>query len=188
MARKKINQLDPLETPLNGSELFALSIEISPGVFKTYKVNIQQISGTNFANANLTLTGDREHQGNDFNLRLLNFKSFEATSFSGNSGLNVYGGGSAIFYGILSQLDLDTDTENPSVNLNSPIVNILSSVFNIDTEGGTINLSFADMYMNGAGLFLTSLEEYADEAAAILGGLGQNQVYKTPTGELRIKL
>lgn len=37
-------------------------------------------------------------------------------------------------------------------------------------------------------LFLENLPEHADEAAAVVAGLAANQVYKTATGELRIKL
>ena len=37
-------------------------------------------------------------------------------------------------------------------------------------------------------LRIVNLPTYADDAAAGVGGLSQNTVYKTPTGELRIKL
>ena len=33
-----------------------------------------------------------------------------------------------------------------------------------------------------------ALPEYADEAAAVIGGLTENQLYRTATGEVRIKL
>ena len=37
-------------------------------------------------------------------------------------------------------------------------------------------------------VYLTALPTYANEASAILGGLATDCVYKTSTGELRIKL
>lgn len=38
------------------------------------------------------------------------------------------------------------------------------------------------------GIIMYNLPTYADEAAAVTGGLAQNSIYKTATGELRIKL
>lgn len=43
-------------------------------------------------------------------------------------------------------------------------------------------------YIQTSSFELISLPEYVDEAAATTAGLNTNQVYKTPTGELRIKL
>jgi hypothetical protein len=58
---------------------------------------------------------------------------------------------------------------------------------------GTDNTTMArKLAITGAGALIldgyNSLTTYADEAAAVTGGLPQNTVYKTSTGELRIKL
>ena len=42
--------------------------------------------------------------------------------------------------------------------------------------------------VSAQGLVLTGLPTYADEASAVVGGLSTDSVYKTATGELRIKL
>ena len=58
----------------------------------------------------------------------------------------------------------------------------------ISGTGGNINITpGAGVTANGS-LIIANLPTYADDAAAGLGGLAANTVYKTATGELRIKL
>ena len=65
----------------------------------------------------------------------------------------------------------------------------LSSVKVIDERvdiqaGGLTYIDASILY----GLMFNTLPTYADEAAAVIGGLTTDAVYKTATGELRIKL
>lgn len=55
-----------------------------------------------------------------------------------------------------------------------------------ETDG--INLASGIVVGNGRSVKITSLPTYADDTAAGTAGLVTNQVYKTSTGELRIKL
>jgi len=57
------------------------------------------------------------------------------------------------------------------------------------TEAGTELFKIDDVgVVTLIQLIMPSLPTYADEAAAVTGGLATNRVYKTATGELRIKL
>jgi len=86
--------------------------------------------------------------------------------------------------------------------LTGSVINIFQDLLNI-TSLDELNIvsnnivfkneddnNYLAMETNGGDLFiiLSNLPEYADEAAAVTGGLGTNSIYKTPTGELRIKL
>jgi hypothetical protein len=54
-----------------------------------------------------------------------------------------------------------------------------------------VNANFTDLYsgnFSSATFSLPLLDTYANEAAALAAGLPSGRVYKTATGELRIKL
>lgn len=62
--------------------------------------------------------------------------------------------------------------------------NIMPPLYNRPVYNSTLQTSEVSI----ENLDLTNLGEYADDAAAGVGGLTTDQVYKTVTGELRIKL
>jgi hypothetical protein len=66
---------------------------------------------------------------------------------------------------------LGTDAENSSATKNFEIADFISFVKSTDT------------FVSKTGMILPA---YPDNAAAILGGLAVNSIYKTATGEVRI--
>ncbi len=68
----------------------------------------------------------------------------------------------------------------------------------VDKSDGVFGFNSVEVGILGLGVLgpasffndvkLNNLPVYADEAAAVTAGLAQHRVYKTPTGELRIKL
>jgi len=57
---------------------------------------------------------------------------------------------------------------------------------NTATKDVTLTGIFRSTVLKGDTMQLLTLGTYADNAAALAGGLGANDVYKTATGELRI--
>jgi hypothetical protein len=84
-------------------------------------------------------------------------------------------------------------SEAPSSIISSEGSQINGSVYNTVVLGGngiTATMSntvyVPDLVASGAVVTLSALPTYADNAAAVAGGLAVNRVYKTSTGELRI--
>jgi hypothetical protein len=113
--------------------------------------------GENFANADLTFTGNRIHDldGNllQFNNGVLNF---DAT-------------------GIVNPATVGFISDNNASALDTTVV--------IENTGGGNALT-----VNDGNIRFIIIPTYADEAAATIGGLLNGTIYKTATGELRIKL
>ena len=79
----------------------------------------------------------------------------------------------------------------------STVLNIDGLMFNQNDRGNAMpplysrpvyNKTLQTSSVSIENLSLTSLGEYPDDAAAAVGGLISNQIYKTATGEIRIKL
>jgi hypothetical protein len=109
----------------------------------------------NFANADLTLTGLRTHDLNNYGVIFEN----------GEVDINATG---TSFNGMAITTDNATLTYSALVLENS--------------GGGNA------FVVNSGYVKIIGLPTYANEAAAVIGGLATSTLYKTATGELRIKL
>ena len=74
----------------------------------------------------------------------------------------------------------DLDISAPGDITLTPTGNDVSVTGNLGASG--------NLTIDGNTILLNNLPEHNDEAAATSAGLAQNTVYKTSTGELRIKL
>ena len=80
----------------------------------------------------------------------------------------------------------DVRFQGPNVLLNCGILDVPVSVFNTHRLGNKIRTNVLES--NTVDLKITGLPTYDNESAATSAGLAQDTVYKTSTGELRIKL
>jgi hypothetical protein len=62
----------------------------------------------------------------------------------------------------------------------------ISATVDLVTDESEIIISADELNINPVIIYLTAISTYADNAAAVAGGLPINAVYKTSTGELRI--
>ena len=153
-------------------------------------------SDTNFANANLTATGDRNHDFSSHQLNINNSSSFSATSdnINGTADIAVYGGDSYLetYNGDnVAAIGVSLAASDCGAYLNTEIgttgASRYSQKLSVTSKGG---FNFYGTFA-GVGLTIISIMDlpvYDTEASAVTGGLSVNQVYKTSTGELRIKL
>jgi len=123
----------------------------------------------NFANADLTLTGTRLHDLDGNALIIADNPSASTTEY-----FTIGGGGVEIGFGAGGSLDrVQVVTNSIKLDINGTTMIEVSS-------GAKIELK--DL------VFMIALPTYANDAAAGAGGLSQHGIYKTATGELRIKL
>lgn len=76
----------------------------------------------------------------------------------------------------------------PFIDIKSPILDDYDLRLTTDGTNGIIT-SFGNIYLQPASsksIAITNISTYANNAAAVAGGLAVNSVYKTVTGELRI--
>ena len=123
----------------------------------------------NFANANLKLTGTRLHDLDGNAILIADNPSASTTEY-----FTLGGGVAEIGYGASGSAD------RVQVSTNSIVLD-LNGVTKISVTTGN-NIKLDDL------IFMPSIPTYANDAAAGAGGLAQHGVYKTATGELRIKL
>lgn len=122
----------------------------------------------NFANADLTLTGTRLHDLDGNALLIADNPSAFSTEY-----FTLGGGVAEIGYG--------TSGSSNSVKIQSTAIDTyIGGVSKTVVTSNSIQL--LDL------VYMTALPTYANDAAAGAGGLAQNAIYKTATGELRIKL
>lgn len=122
-------------------------------------------------------------------LPLVGSTEFALASAENTNGYFIFDdlGEAAVWVGVPSTSGLNVYPD--IVNLfNERELNILSN--QIELREPNFGESYIECFVDGVDLRikLPNLPEYADEAAAIAGGLSQNTIYKTATGELRIKL
>lgn len=123
----------------------------------------------NFANADLVLDGTRLHDLNGNAILIADNPSASTTEY-----FTLGGGVAEIGYGASGSLDrIQVSTNTITLDLNG-VTKISVTVGN--------NIELKDL------VYLTNLPTYASDALAGAGGLAQHGVYKTATGELRIKL
>lgn len=138
----------------------------APTVPTSPATNQRLITGATNAGA---ITYNGFYSGTDYRLQL-NTGTHTMQSYSdiilGNS---VISGGSTV-------------TTRYGLYINPIKQSFVTTGYSIFQEGTT------DINHLAGVLMLTNLPTYADEAAAVTGGLATNTVYKTATGELRIKL
>jgi hypothetical protein len=120
---------------------------------------------------------------------LTGISQFVLASEENNNGYYLLddAGEAAVWVGVVSSSGLNVYPD--AVNLaNESEINILSN--QIELREPNFGESYIECFVDGADLRikLPNLPEYADEAAAVGGGLTSNTIYKTATGELRIKL
>jgi len=122
----------------------------------------------NFANADLTLTGLRMHDLDGNAIIIADNPSASTTEY-----FTIGGGVAEIGYG----------ASGSSNNIQIDSTSVYTYI------GGVIKIivSSSDIQLDDL-VLMTALPTYADDAAAGAGGLAQHGVYKTATGELRIKL
>jgi hypothetical protein len=134
-------------------------------------ISITTPTASNLFTDNLTLNSIRFHNLNNNSMIFSNAETF---SIGGDpsGGLIEFSlaGGGASYNLSISQARVQL-LFNDTVNLNG---------FTFDATGATLN--------GGGNTILTNLPTYADDAAAGIGGLATDSLYKTATGELRIKL
>lgn len=75
MAEKRISELTPKGSNLQSTDLLEVSVSIGGGLYQTRYVTGSEIQGSvislNFANTNLTFTGNRTHDLDGYTLKLL---------------------------------------------------------------------------------------------------------------------
>lgn len=122
-------------------------------------------------------------------LPLVGTSQFAVASEENQNGYFILddGGEAAVWAGVISSSGLNVYPDVVSL-LNENEINIVSN--QIELREPNFGESYIELFVDGADLRikLPNLPEYADEAAAIAGGLSSNTMYKTATGELRIKL
>lgn len=141
-------------------------------------------NGVTFSDFNFELGGNITV---DTTLNIANGVDFSIVGANGNGLFQVDDGGNAIFLGSPSTTTGINIYPNV-VNLTAPDeLNIISNLLSIKDSDD--NAYFVLKQIGSDVLvFAPNLPTYADEAAAVLGGLSTNVIYKTATGELRIKL
>lgn len=122
----------------------------------------------NFATADLTLTDNRAHDLNGNGLFITDNPTASTTEY-----FYIGGGVAELGYDGVSPDRIQVSSDQIIIDLNG--------VTKISVTTGN-NIKLNDL------VYLTALPTYANEASAILGGLATDCVYKTSTGELRIKL
>lgn len=122
----------------------------------------------NFANSNLTFTGTRLHDLDGNALLIADNPSASTTEY-----FTLGGGVAEIGYGASGSSN-SVKVESTSVYISIGGV----AQFNITSS----EIQLLDL------VYMTALPTYANDAAAGAGGLATNAIYKTATGELRIKL
>lgn len=166
-------------------------LHADPSTGEVKKAAISELpSGGGGMDADATLTADRILEGgNTYSMQFtdLAWMEFTARTTPGGPFSDIYGDDTMANMvwrdnttGDFAQLDI---TENPRVGIAAG-----------GADGGTwffLSPDHIEIYRTGGGplaVKLIGLPTYANEAAAVTGGLPTNTVYKTSTGELRIKL
>ena len=159
MAELRISDLPAHSTgTLKATDLIEVSEE-SGGLFTSTKMTGASLN-KNFANTDLTFTAYRTHDLGGFGATVTD------GFFNVNEGsLNIYKSTSDGGVGGAENNDVTAAT----------------FYFKNNQAGGVALLVEGFLQLDG-------LPTYANEAAAVTGGLATNVVYKTSTGELRIKL
>lgn len=158
---------DWIATDIYDGELY---LDIATGIIYTSNGGVIQKAGKmsdNFANADLTLNGTRTHDLN----------------------------GNILFISEASKEYLSMGTGTAELGyINSPgtedRVQVGTGSISFDI-GGTPQMSITsgnDVQIFNPNVYLAAIPTYANEAAAVTGGLTTGAVYMTATGELRIKL
>lgn len=153
-----IYELPDVTTALQSGDVLVLCREVSPGVWTTYQIDAVNLNGQNLSNTDLTFTATRNHDTNGFD--------FEMTTDGGTYAESWYSFRTAynsLGYGLNYRNYTNTEIADYINN-----VKILSQL--------------------STGLNILVCPTYADDTAAGAGGLTTGAVYKTATGELRIKL
>ena len=113
---------------------------------------------------------------------------FGATSSSPDCAIESDSSGViAVRSGVIPQTFRVYNTYTDASNYERGFLQWNSGVFEIGTEGSGTG-SEQPVRITAATLNIPNLPTYADDAAAGTGGLAAGDVYKTSTGELRIKL
>jgi hypothetical protein len=123
----------------------------------------------------------------DIEILIKEGKNFTIVGENGNGIFQVDDSGNSIFIGS-SQTNTGLYIYPDGVNIQSiDELNITST--NLAIRDGNNN-TYLELFVDSGNpsIRTPSLPTYADEAEAVTGGLGTNEIYKTPTGELRIKL
>lgn len=103
------------------------------------------------------------------------------------SKLKISNGGN-IEIDVSHRLDIIQQRNDNSANIYLDLIGGIGLDATGLTGSSTVTIEEDKIQLNTIALFLGSLPTYADDAAAGVGLLTQDQVYKTATGELRIKL
>jgi hypothetical protein len=112
----------------------------------------------NFANADLTLTDNRVHQLNGYN------------------------------FSLVDTIGVDLLRKTPIETTISHLIGASEQSLTIGDGVYTLKALTTPITINTGNLILPSIPTYANEAGAVGGGLATGTLYKTATGELRIKL
>lgn len=124
----------------------------------------------------------------DVNLILAEGKQFSIIGANGIGFIIYEDGGNAIYIGNSTGSPTGLNIYPDLLTLiNESELNILSNNLSIKAADNT---NYINCYVDGTDyrIKVDALPVFADEAAAVIGGLDNNQLYKTATGELRIKL
>jgi len=153
---------------------------------KALNGNSNTFVGASTASTGSDLTGSRNCAFGYHGLQDLIGTSGDNSTFGYDAGKNLL---TASRNTILGSMSGTTST-------NANDVTLIGYGINAPTATTSNYLSIEDMItadtttdvVDMANISLTNLPVYADEAAAVTGGLATDRVYKTATGELRIKL
>lgn len=129
-----------------------------------------------FFNTNLTATGNRTHNGNNKTITINSLGGWTMTSGTGDVSYGSLGLDSLVF--AIDAPDINIDATDDLFLLGGPAS--VSTIFLMDTG--------IEIENNDGVIKITSLPVYADDTAAGVGGLTAGRIYRTSTGELRIKL
>jgi hypothetical protein len=190
------NATDSVKLSLQGSGADLALLQANDGATNGYL----QIDSPN-ATLDLYSDGDMSIQGvgsilltSELNTIAMN-PALDKITITANDGvtngyLSIEGGSNGVNLTHDTYLTLGTDNGNNGIEIDGDDLSIYSSTggeINIKPITGiTVKSSVA--VGNGFKIKITSLPVYASDAAAGVGGLTTNMIYKTSTGELRIKV
>jgi hypothetical protein len=146
------------------------------------------VSNLNY-NGNISQAADVSHELGDLQFKLDSGTSTYTSNFSDTkAGEKLF-----VIGADASNIDL-TDISNTLLETAVSKVGVVGTYINMsswDGKSGIANVTInnGELTLNGDTFVkITSLPTHADEAAAVTAGLATDTIYKTATGELRIKL
>ena len=171
MATKRISELTPKGANISSTDLFEVSIDVGGGTYNTRYITGAEITAgvasSNFANTNLTFTGNRTHDLDGYQLRL-NVSGAIGQYIVGNATRNFYvnqtdAGKTGIFVQSTTGYAIDV------LSANGTAVRIISNSIGLNCKGNVLGGFFAPSSAGGTGL--QAIQDVGDYALKTTGNI-----------------